>query len=445
MTVKNESPPRKGFWTYLSYKELDQYPTPGLRLWLMLILVFAWTVEQFEKAKMAPVLSYIMEDFDVSLTTWGVVATIATILSALSVYIFGYFSDLYGRKKLMIWPMFIYVFLAILTVMAQNFMTVAVFYVLGLVIISGLYPVVAAAFRDVSPRSGRAISYSWLSLAFVLGSLTSNGAASMTIPIWPGWRPQYWIAAGVALIMVIIVGFLYKDLSEKVRGKVYKDQTEGLKSETVKQEVSVEEAKRSGNLIYKDWRIWFLNMALLFWGCVYASIMAYVPLYFTQFFGIEPARAASLTNVFWFVAIFSIFFGGWLSDKLQLRKIVSALGAIGTGAMLIILSVLPANTSETILILIWGLSGITMGFIYPAWCALLSENAESISSFGVGRAFAISGIFSAVGGVFLNLGLPVIVENWGWSAWMLTSGFCCFAVALFVSFGRGPWFIPNAK
>ena len=395
---------------------------------------------------MSPVLVYVLQDFNITLTTWGIVAAIGAVFGSIGAYVFSNLADQFGRKSLIIWPTFAYIPIAIGTALAPNFMTVAILYILGSIVVAGMLPAVQAAARDITPRMGRAMSYSWISLAFVLGALTSNWAGAIIIPIWPGWRPQFWVAAGVALFTVLIVGFLYKDLSERIRGNIMEEQTDKVK-ETVQNYgfKNMAEARKSGNLVYKDWRLWVVSVVVLFWAITYITIVAYVPLYFTQYFGIEPAKAASLSNVFWIVAVFSIFIGGWVSDKLQVRKTVTIFGGITTGIMLIILATLPPNASTTSLITVWCLIGFFAGFIYPAWCALISENAEAISPFGVARAFGIAGILNVFSGVLLNFGLPFVVKSWGWPTWMFISGICCLLIATCAGFGRGPWWIPKKQ
>jgi hypothetical protein len=96
-------------------------------------------------------------------------------------------------------------------------------------------------------------------------------------------------------------------------------------------------------------------------------------------------------------------------------------------------------------VLIWSLTGFFAGFIYPAWCAIYSETAESISPHGVGRAFGITATLSPIAGLFLNLGLPRVVEQYGWATWMTIAGICCFVAAALVSFGKGPWWVSASE
>ena len=93
--------------------------------------------------------------------------------------------------------------------------------------------------------------------------------------------------------------------------------------------------------------------------------------------------------------------------------------------------------------LLWSTTGFFAGFIYPAWCAIYSESAEAISPHGVGRAFGITATLSPISGLFLNLGLPQVVEHWGWATWMFIAGCCCLCVTFLVGFGEGPWLPPR--
>jgi len=135
----------------------------------------------------------------------------------------------------------------------------------------------------------------------------------------------------------------------------------------------------------------------------------------------------------------SVFISGWLSDKMRVRKTVTAFGGITTGLCFLFGATLPADTPESTLTMVWSATGFFAGFIYPAWCAIYSETAESVSPHGVARAFGITATLAPASGLFLNLGLPRVVAIWGWSTWMIIAGICCFFVAALVAFGQGPW------
>ena len=269
----------------------------------------------------------------------------------------------------------------------------------------------------------------------LVAALMSTVIAANTLPHFPGWRPQYWIGAMLGVVTAVLLYLFYRDLAPGVRGS----------QATYAASPEVPGHYDEGRRIYHSWRLWVLSGTIVFWSLTYVTVSAYVPTYLTRHYGLEPSRAAAVTSSFWIVFTVSVFLSGWLSDRLRLRKLVTAFGAITTGACFIIGSRLPVGTPETSLILLWSCTGFFAGFIYPSWCALYSETAESISPHGVGRAFGITATLSPIAGLFLNLGLPRVVESYGWSTWMLCAGFCCIGVALLVSAGKGPWWVAGKE
>ena len=141
----------------------------------------------------------------------------------------------------------------------------------------------------------------------------------------------------------------------------------------------------------------------------------------------------------------SVFVSGWLSDRLQVRKTVTAFGGLTTGVCYFIGAALPVGTPYWKLALVWSATGWFAGFIYPAWCALFSETAEQVTPFGVARAFGLVGLLYPVAGVTLNLGLPQVVARWGWPAWMQIAGASCVMCAILVAFGHGPWWVSRDR
>ncbi len=430
---------QQSFWSYLRQREINEVPRGSLRWWLLGLIILGWAVEQYEALKNGPVLVYILEDFDKTLVQWGYAAAAFGLIYSLGAMVLSRAGDRFGRRPLMIWPVFAYAIISVCGALSTNFYTLAALIAAGTFMMAGMNPAVHAASRDLTPRMGRAMVYAWVSLAFTIGALMSTAVAAQTLPIWPGWRSQYWIAAGLAGITSIIIYVFYRDLSVRIRGKI--QQTE-LTEHSAETEVSQAQAYDDGRQVYRSSRLWLLSTVIVFWSLTYVTVSAYVPIFLTQHHHLEPARAAGVTSYFWIVFTVSVFVAGWLSDHLRVRKTVTAFGGITTGLCFIFGASLPQDTPESVLTLVWSATGFFAGFIYPAWCALYSETAESISPHGVARAFGITATLSPAAGLFLNLGLPQVVEIWGWSTWMVIAGICCICVAVLVAFGKGPWWVP---
>ncbi|MHB1126185.1 MAG: MFS transporter [Bacillota bacterium] len=448
MSVDLERPktgPSGGFFSYLKEKELSFFPTGALRWWLLILLVLAWTVQQFEMYKMGPVLVYLLDEFQISLVTWGYVGVIGGAVYCGAAFLLAGLADKYGRRPMMILPLLFYIPIAIGVALSQSFAVMATIFILGGAVVAGMDPAVKAASRDITPQMGRAVVFAWVSLAYTVGALLSNWVASWSIPIWPGFRPQYYIAAAFSAVVVLLLIIFYRDLSMKVRGQVVKDQMDALGAAIKAQGfANLEEAQKRGALVLRDWRIWAVSAAMIFWAIPYVSVGAFVPLYLTQFYEIDPTRAAVVTSWFWVIFTVSVFISGYISDKTQVRKTVTAFGGITTGIAFLLSAALPKGTSFGTLALAWSITGFFSGFIYPAWCAMISENAEEISPFGVARAFSINVFLGIFATAFINFGLPRVVASSGWPLWMgPISGISCFVIVLCVACGRGPWWKPK--
>jgi MFS family permease len=444
-TIERSPALRPSFWSYLRHREIDVYPTGALRWLLLLLVVLAWTIEQFESLKMGPVLVYMLDDFDVTIASWGYVLATAAVCYGLGSFGLSRLADRFGRRPMLIWPVGLYAVVSTAAAIAPNFGALAACTLCGALLIAGMSPAVHAASRDLSPRLGRAIAYSWVSLAFTLGALLSTAVAARTLPIWPGWRPQFWIAAIFAVVTAIILAVFYRDVSPRVRGQVLRSAADAVSSPVGGARPAVDPARSpawyDGTLVYRSGRLWMLGTTLLFWSLAYSTVAAYVPTSLTQHFQIEPAKAAGITSYFWLVFTVSVFVSGWISDRLQVRKTVTAVGGLTTGLCYFIGAALPVGTPYWKLAVVWSLTGWCAGFIYPAWCALFSETAELVTPFGVARAFGFVGLLYPVAGVTLNLGLPQVVARWGWPAWMQVAGASCVMCAILVAFGHGPWWV----
>ncbi|MFU8814142.1 MAG: MFS transporter [Pseudomonadales bacterium] len=441
---EHSDPERAGFFSYLRHREINHLPTKRLRWWLLGLIVLGWAVEQYEALKTGPVLVYILEEFDKTLVDWGHVMALAGLVYSAGAVLLSRAADRFGRRPLMIYPVACYALISIGGAVAPSFYVLAALTMCGMFLMAGMNPAVHAASRDLTPRMGRAMVYAWVSLAFTIGALMSTAVAAQTLPIFPGWRPQFWIAAALAAGTALIIFIFYRDLSPAVRGQIVQQASDAEPSPAI-QAASIEDNYLDGKAVYRSPRLWLLSTCIIFWSLAYVTVSAYVPLYLAQHFDVAPARAAGITSYFWIVFTCSVFLSAWLSDRLRVRKTVTAFGGVSTGICFLIGASLPTGTPETVLVAVWSMTGFFAGFIYPAWCAIYSETAESISPHGVGRAFGITATLAPLAGLTLNLGLPRVVETFGWSTWMAFAGVCCLCVSALVACGEGPWWVSKAN
>ncbi len=431
----------EGFFAYRRNRELDFLPSGGLRWLLIFVIVWVYCVEQLERLKIGSVLPYLFEEFSVGLRDWGNLGMMGAVASALGAFVMSNAAERYGRRIVIVFCILAMSIISVLIALAQSWMVVSVLYVAAGFVVSAAGPASHAALRDLTPRVGRAFAFSLLSMGMTGGALLATSTAALTIPIWPGWRPQFWLAAGVGTFTCLLAIIFYRDLSARVRGQVNRNLQQDKPHQGPRAtEVMAADAHLHGLRIYRDWRTWVLSTSMLFWAITYVGVAMYVPLYLVQEHGMSVASSAQMTSVFYVVFTIALLGSGWLSDKLGLRKVVTAFGGLACGAGFVLLGLLPQGISPIFLNVLFAYLGLTAGFIYPAFCALISENAEEISPYAVARAFGIMNVIVQLGIFVLNLVVPWVREQYGWGTWMVISGILCIGIAVSVSFGRGPWF-----
>ncbi|MEQ8484200.1 MAG: MFS transporter [Pseudomonadales bacterium] len=430
---------------YRRHKELDFLPTGALRWLLVLVIVWIFCVEQLERLKIGSVLPYLFEEFGVGISDWGKLGMMGAVASALGALIMSNVAERYGRYICIVYSILAMTALSVMIALAQSWITVSVLYLGVCFVISAAGPATHAALRDLTPRMGRAFAFSLLSMGMTGGALLATSTAAFTMPVWPGWRPQFWLAAAVGGFTFLLALIFYRDLSARVRAMIHERHAEPEPAPVVVTFETLDAAERDGMKIYRDWRTWILSTSMLFWAITYVGVAMYVPLYLVEEHAMEVWAAAELTSVFFLVFTVSLLGSGWLSDRMGLRKIVTAAGGLATGAGFVVLAALPQGTDPTLLGALFAFLGFTAGFIYPAFCALMSENAEEVSPFAVARAFGIMNVIAQLGIFVLNLVVPWVRESFGWQTWMFTSGVLCIGIAVAVGFGRGPWLLVRER
>lgn len=439
MRKLNEPTGATGFFSYRKYRELDFFPDGGLRWLLICIIVWIFCVEQLERLKIGSVLPYVFDDFGVGLRDWGNLGMLGAVASSIGAITMSNVAERFGRYWCIVFSLLAMTCISIAMAFADNWRMISVLYIAASFVISSAGPATHAALRDLTPRLGRAYAFGLLSMGITGGALLSTSTTALTLPIWPGWRPQFWLAAIVGAFTFLLALFFYRDLSARVRAQIIQGVGAGAMRGPLVQQHDPAVNHRDGLRIYRDWRTWVLCTSMLFWAITYVGVAMYVPLFLVQEHRVGVASAANLTAAFFVVFTFSLLGSGWLSDRLGLRKIMTAIGGVATGTGFVVLSLLPQGTNQIVLGSLFAFLGFTAGFIYPAFCALLSEHAEEISPYAVARAFGIMNVVSQLGIFVLNLAVPWVRETYGWKAWMLTSGVLCLGIAISISFGRGPW------
>ena len=160
---------------------------------------------------------------------------------------------------------------------------------------------------------------------------------------------------------------------------------------------------------YKKWVtlvVLFVGSAVIF-QLPYLRETFYVP--FTAALGLTNEQFGMLTSVYATVSIFSYFFGGWLADRVSVRKLFT-FSFLSTGLVGIWFSTFPSYNT---LLVIFGIMGVTTVLTY--WPAFIKAIRNLGTSEEQGRMYGIAeggrGVTSAVVVLLLQQLFFIIVQD----------------------------------
>lgn len=160
-----------------------------------------------------------------------------------------------------------------------------------------------------------------------------------------------------------------------------------------------------------------------------------------QAFGYTPARAAFVSQFFWLFSLVTLIVSGYISDKLQLRKLMSLIGVIG---MIVVMSIwimtIHSPISESSMIFLISLMGGSLGFAYSPWMALYSENLEDIHGGIQASGWAVWSFVLRIYAIISAIPLNLIAVRYGWDTWLWITMMGAILYIPLLCMGKGPWF-----
>lgn len=421
-------------------RQLDTYPTGGFRIWLLFVAILANFIASYE-SQIAPVLPLLLNDLNMDLHQYGILSALSILAAALSSLIFGPFADRYGRVVFLIPSLFltalcVYGMAFVETFSQLFFLRVLLSFVDGLA-----FAMTAGLVRDFSPRMGRALAYGFWTFGPVGSNFFASAVAGWTLPVYGNWQSQFYIAGTVALLSSIVILFAIRDLSPRLRAQIiHSKQT----MEKVNEKAVQAEKNEAGSALKQILRVphlWLSSIGISLFLLTYFTMAGFGPKMLVDAFGFEAHQAAGIAKYFWFLNLLTLLMAGWISDRLQLRKMVSLAGAVAFALyMIYFVSLFGTDVSEGAMIVYVSILGGLMGITYSPWNAMFSENVEDVKASLQSSAWGLHGAIIRVVPVLMNLVLPSVVAASGWDTWVAIAvavGVIVYIPLLFMA--RGPW------
>ena len=402
-------------------RTLTEYPRGAYRWTLLLLTVLAAVLTGYE-FQLAPILPLLLPYLHMSHILYGYYITFAVLVGAVSAFFGGPLADRYGRVVILdacLAVITVLVFANLLIVGIKSFVAIRAL----MAIVAGLMAGASAALvRDMSPRLTRALAFGLLTIGPVGSNYLGNFIAGLTLPIYHTWQSQIWIMGFLAIVMYLPIFLWLKDLSPELRLKIYQTELAALEVAGRRSPTAAElpsSARQAFVMLLGHFEPWLMVVPFTISLCLYIAIQAFGPLMFTESFHYTPADAARMNSYFWLGNMGALIVVGVISDRLQVRRPISTIGAVATALLLAwwiprFGGALPRH----LMIMVATLLGCFLAMTLVPWAAQYSETLEDTSPALQATGWAFYGLVSR-GWVAISAPLMIaIAARYGWASWM---------------------------
>lgn len=327
--------------------------------WLVALILFIFLLfHQADKMVISPLVSPIMEEFQVNEAQMGAISSLAIIVASLLYPLWGYFSDRFARSKLLALASLIWGGTTTLSAVAPNFKSFMVARA-STGIDDSSYPGLYSLLSDYFGPEMRGKVYGYMQMSGPLGFMLGTVLAT-TLGMTIGWRNVFIITGVVGIGVAALILFVVKD---RPRGKSEPElrDLEDIPQYRIDWEV-VRGLLKNRSLI--------LLMAQGFFGVFPWNVLTF---WFFRYLETERAyspREAMLTML---VAIGALtvgyIVGGNVGDVLfqwfpRGRVLFAGTGVLAGGIFLSITLLLPLER-QTLFLILMGITGIAMSLAPP--------------------------------------------------------------------------------
>lgn len=310
-------------------------PTRSTNKILLLVILFSFMLlHQTDKLLINPMGEMIIEEFELSDTQWGSIATAALIIGAIFYPIWGYLYDRFSRGKLLALASFIWGGTTWLSAIAPTYPLFV-----GSRASTGIddssYPGLYSLIADYFAPKVRGKIYGLLQLTMPLGYMAGL-ILSTTVAVSMGWRKIFYITGGLGILLSLIIFLFVKDVP---RGKS-EPEMEGVQDIPELQKFKFEWSK-VGDILNKP-TLLFMYLQGFFGVFPWNTIVAFIFIYLGQERGYSDTQVLMTMAPAILVLALGYPLGGILGDhfftKTNKGRIYVAMGGVLMGALMLFLT-----------------------------------------------------------------------------------------------------------
>ncbi|MDR2001336.1 MAG: MFS transporter [Zoogloeaceae bacterium] len=361
------------------------------KLWII-VFIFAFLglmVDGADLMFLSYSLTSLKREFGLTSVEAGMLGSITLAGMAVGGIFGGWMADRFGRVRTVVWTIFVFSIGTAALGMTNNFWEFATFRFIAALGLGAEYVVCNTLMAEYVPTEKRTTVLGTLQAGWSVGYVLATLLAGWILPIY-GWRWLFYIAiipVGMAVLMQRIVPEPAAWVA--ARAKAAANKAAGVVT-TVKKESAYKLI--FGNPGHRRmFALWMLTAGFLQFG--YYGVNNWMPSYLEKELHMDFKSMAGYMVGTYVAMILGKIIAGWLADTFG-RRVIFALGAIGTAAFLPIIVIY--NTPENIVYLLV-IFGFLYGVPYGVNATYMTESFETkIRGSAVGGAYNVGRIGAAI-------------------------------------------------
>jgi len=341
------------------------------------ILTATHAVNDFYTGAVAALLPFFVLERHYDYAAAAGITLAATSLSSVAQPVFGYLSDRFRLRWLIVAGMCV----AALGVSASGLVASSYWWTCVVIAVSGIgvaayHP--AATMDAKEAGGGSNSSMSLFSVGGNVGVALAPTAVVLTVGSWGLGATPYLAVPAVVVTLVYL-----------------------LRARTVNRRpaVAVPGATTAAAAapLRDDWRAFaFLTAVLAFWSVAYVATSSFISLYSIERFAVEPGTASIALSVFPAAGAAGTLAGGWLADRYRRLTVIRS-GYLGAAVSMLLIVLAP---SPAVVIVATGLLGVSLFVPFAPQITLahsyLPNRVGMASGLTLGLTLSLGGIVSPV-------------------------------------------------
>lgn len=370
--------------------------------WLVLAAVYLASIAApFNQFKVPPILPTLMERFQVNLSQGGLLMSTVALTGLILALPAGWIVQRLGSRRSGLIALGCLAGGAVLGALSPTFTLLAFSRIIEGVGIGLMGVIAPATIAQWFPpqRQGAAMGI-WATWVPVGSVLMYNLAPRFALAY--GWQVVWWGGAVFTLLTATLYAWIVRQppQSEPVDSRA-------ASSSFFRQALANRE-------------IWLLGIAFACFNLVLVSIGTYYPTFLHEVRGYPLPQASFLASIATLVVLFSAPAAGWLSDRLNSRRLLIAIPFLAISVLLL----LPFKVEGFGIVLLMGIQGLLVGAIPTATFAAAPEVMKKPQWAGFGLAVILFG--QSIGQLVGPLTFGEMVLRFGW----FTAGLLLIPVSL---------------